>query len=172
MGETPTPDTEQPGTATPFSALLNYLFRSRLSPEGKEYSLADVSRATGLKVPYLSSLRAGKIAMPPADRVHLLADFFGVNAGYFTGRHDDTGLSGVVEDTALRAALSKPLVREVALRAGSMGPAERALVLEMLNRADEMARAAAAAEAADHGQTPAATDTPDATDAELNPAKP
>ncbi len=148
MADTPNDPSSKPTT---FSALLNYLFATRLKADGKEYSLAEVSRATGLKVPYLSNLRTGKIAMPPADRVQSLADFFGVSVGYFTGKFlglppSEAAQPDVPQDGELWDALRKPLVREVALRAGAMGSSERAIILEMLDRAERLARAAEAAD--------------------------
>lgn len=134
-------------TPTPFSALLNYLFATRLSPQGRPYTLREVSDVTGgkLSIAYLSLLRTGKIVMPPADRVELLADFFGVSVGYFTGKHVASEAPNLPRDDDLRDALSKPLVREVALRAASVGPGERALILQMLERAEQLARTVEAA---------------------------
>ncbi len=136
-------------TPTPFSALVNYLFATRLSPEGRPYTLREVSDATGGKLssPYLSYLRTGKIANPPADRVQLLADVFGVDVGYFTGKYSAPHAPVSTTDEELWEALSKPLVREVAKRAARVSPGERALILEMLERAEQLATAAQALEA-------------------------
>jgi hypothetical protein len=41
-------------------------------------------------------------------------------------------------DALVREALAKPLVREVALRAGKVGTAQRALVLQMLEHAEQV----------------------------------
>lgn len=142
---------DQPArTPTTFSALLNYQLATHLSPEGHPYTPSEVSAATGLSESYLSRLRSGKIARPPLERVQKLADFFGVPIGYFTGRH--TAPAPSVEaptDAALQEALSKPLVREVALRAGRVSSSERALILEMLARAEELAKVADAAAASE-----------------------
>ncbi len=151
---------------TTFSALLNYLFATKLRPDGERYSAAEVSKATGLREEYISNLRTGKIANPPAGRAQALADFFGVNVGYFTGKFaspqaaDVTQLE-VPQDQELWDALRKPLVREVALRASAMGSAERAIILEMLDRAEQLAKAAEAVDAAQsQGDEPDASVTP------------
>jgi transcriptional regulator with XRE-family HTH domain len=141
------------GKPTTFSALLNYLFATRRRPDGKEYTLTEVSQATGLRKEYLSNLRTGKITEPPLSRAQLLADFFGVNVGFFTGEYNRSEpLEGTQieseQDQALREALAQPLVRDVALRAGAKGIAERAIILEMLDRAEEIAKAAEEAERA------------------------
>lgn len=150
---------EPASTPTTFSALLNYLFATRRKPDGKEYTLAEASKATGLRKEYISNLRTGKIEEPPLSRAQLLADFFHVNVGFFTGRYTEPLSDAVASehesdqpenpsDRALQEALAKPLVRDVALRAGAKGLAERAIILEMLDRAEEMAKAAEAAERA------------------------
>src|ERR671932_335167 len=117
-----------------FAVLLNHLFATRLTPEGRPYTLTEVSKATGLSVPYLSYLRKGTINAVPVQRAAALARFFHVPLDYFSqeGRPVDT------MDALVREALAKPLVREVALRAGKVGTAQRALVLQMLEHADQV----------------------------------
>ncbi len=149
MADTPNEASDKPTT---FSALLNYLFATKLKPNGERPSAAEVSKATGLREEYISNLRRGKITNPPAGRVQALADFFGVNIGYFTGKYTspqtDATQPEAPHDQELWDALRKPLVREVALRAGAMGSAERAIILEMLDRAEQLAKVAEAADAA------------------------
>ena len=97
---------------------------------------AEVAKATGLSVPYLSILRKGTINAVPVQRAAALARFFHVPLDYFSqeGPPVDT------MDELVREALAKPLVREVALRAGKVGTAQRALVLQMLEHADQVLR--------------------------------
>jgi transcriptional regulator with XRE-family HTH domain len=125
------PDHQQPQQ---FAVLLNHLFATRLAPEGRPYTLTEVAKATGMSVPYLSILRKGTISAVPFQRVAALARFFHVSLDYFSqeGPPVDT------MDALVREALAKPLVREVALRAGKVGTAQRALVLEMLAHADKV----------------------------------
>jgi transcriptional regulator with XRE-family HTH domain len=117
-----------------FATLLNHLFATRLSPEGRPYTLTEVSKATGMSVPYLSILRKGTIGAVSFQRVEALARFFHVPLEYFSqeGPPVDT------MDELVREALAKPLVREVALRAGKVGTVQRALVLQMLKYADQV----------------------------------
>ncbi len=151
---------------TTFSALLNYLFATKFKPDGERYSAAEVSKATGLREEYISNLRKGKIANPPAGRVQVIADFFGVNVGYFTGKFASPQAADMTQldapqDQELWDALRKPLVREVALRAGAMGSAERAIILEMLDRAEQLAKAAEATNATrTQGDNPDESTTP------------
>ena len=131
-----------------FATRLNALFAARLNPTtGQRYTLREVSEATGgvLGVSYISALRRGQIAMPPADRVQLLADVFRVDIGYFFGKsppvhHDDRESAEQAEQGELRRALADPTVSSIALRAGRLGPAERELVMQTLEWAERRAR--------------------------------
>src|SRR6266566_3280802 len=106
-----------------FAVLLNHLFATRLHPEGRPYTLTEVSKATGLSVPYLSILRKGTIGAVSLHRAATLARFFRVPLDYFSqeGPPVDT------MDDLVREALAQPLVREVALRAANVGMAQRHL---------------------------------------------
>ena len=130
-----------------FAQRLNTLFETRLSPDGDEYTLTEVRNATRglLSIAYLSMLRSGDIAQPRLDKVQLLADFFGVSVSYFT---DGVGAGDAEISEALRQALAEPEVRALALRAGELGPDERALYLRLLDYAKEMAARIRAEEAA------------------------
>ncbi len=116
------------------AVLLNHLFETRLSPKGRPYTLTEVAKGTGLSVPYLSILRKGTIASVHFERIEALARFFNVSLDYFSQAATPVDTM----DDLLRDALSKPLVREVALRAGKVGTAQRALVLQMLEHADQV----------------------------------
>jgi transcriptional regulator with XRE-family HTH domain len=128
-----------------FATRLNDLFDARLNPlTDQRYTLREVSEATGgvLGVSYISALRRGQIAMPPADRVQLLADVFRVDIGYFFGKEPparaDDGDS--VREAELRRAMDDPTVSSIALRAGKLGPAERELVMQTLEWAERRSR--------------------------------
>jgi transcriptional regulator with XRE-family HTH domain len=114
--------------------VLNHLFETRLSPEGRPYTLTEVAKGTGLSVPYLSILRKGTISSVQFERIEALARFFHVSLDYFS--RDAPPVDSM--DDLIRDALAKPLVREVALRAGKIGTAQRALVLQMLEHADQV----------------------------------
>jgi transcriptional regulator with XRE-family HTH domain len=121
-------------SARQFATLLNHLFATRLTPEGRPYTLTEVSKATGLSVPYLSYLRKGTINAVPVQRAAALARFFHVPLDYF--RQEGPPVDTM--DDLVREALAKPLVREVALRAGKVGTVQRALVLQMLEHAEQV----------------------------------
>src|SRR2546428_360262 len=92
-------------SARQFATLLNHLFATRLTPEGRPYTLTEVSKATGLSVPYLSYLRKGTINSVPFQRVAALARFFGVSLDYFSQEAPPTERL----DEQVRLALAQPL---------------------------------------------------------------
>src|SRR5438132_2985010 len=147
------PDHEQPNQ---FAILLNHLFATRLTPGGRPYTLTEVSKATGLSVPYLSILRKGTIGSVPFQRVAALARFFGVALDYFSQEGPPTESL----DEQVREALAQPLGRDLLLRAGKIGTAPRALVLQMIEHADRVLQELSSPPAAPR-QAPQA-DAPDA----------
>jgi transcriptional regulator with XRE-family HTH domain len=150
----PEPDAQ---AARQFAVLLNHLFATRPTPGGRPYTLTEVSHATGLSVPYLSLLRKGTIGAVSLQRAEALARFFQVSLDYFRAEEVPVETS----DTPIQEALGKPLVREVALRAGKVGLAQRALILQMLEHAEqvlqELTRSAAPPSAEAH-QPPSTAD--------------
>ena len=96
--------------------------------------MTEVSKAAGLSVPSLSLLRKRAIRDVSLQRMAVLARFFHVSLDYFS----QEGPPVNTMDELVRDALAQPLVREVALRAGKVGTAQRALVLQMLEHADHM----------------------------------
>lgn len=117
-----------------FAVLLNHLWATRLAPSGRPYTMTEVSKGTGLSLPYLSFLRKGTINAVPFKRVAALAKFFNVSLDYF---HQEGPPVDHI-DALLQDALAKPLVREVTLRAGKIGLAQRALILQMLEHAEHV----------------------------------
>jgi len=120
-----------------FAVLLNHLFATRLTPTGRPYTLTEVSKATGLSVPYLSILRKGTIGAVPFQRVAALAHFFQVSLDYFSQEGPPTA----TVDEQVQAALAQPLARDLLLRSGKIGVAQRALVLQMIEHAERMLQA-------------------------------
>ncbi len=145
-------DDVPPDRSSGFAQRLNALFDTHLSPDGDAYTLTEVRHATKglLSIAYLSMLRSGDITRPRLDKVQLLADFFGVSVSYFT---DGVGTDDAEISDALRQALAEPDVRALALRAGELGPDERALYLRLLDYAKEMAARIRAEEAASKTDT-------------------
>lgn len=129
-----------PAEGPSFAERLDYLFKHRRSPSGRPYKQSEVAKETGISPAYISQLRNGEVKMPSGERVQALARVFGIDPEYFTGMHfDPAQMVSSDDDAAVERALTKPLVREVALRAGELGEGERALVLEMMERASARA---------------------------------
>jgi hypothetical protein len=97
--------------------------------------------------------------MPPADRVQALADFFGVDVGYFTGRQLASPARESEIDEVLRRALADPLVRRIALRTSEYGPAEQAFVLSVIESADALLGQRSGAEQSSDTAAPLPPDT-------------
>lgn len=139
-----------------FAKRLNHLFDTVVTDSGRPYTLTEVAQATGLSVSHLSILRSGKItSVPSFDRVEALAKFFKVNVDYFAENPHPYEL-----DEEMRRTLAKPLVRELALRAGNKGVAERALMLQMIEYGDVLLarmKEAVASEAQETGGEPKQT---------------
>lgn len=74
-----------------FTGLLNQLFHMRRRPDGKEYSLHEVSAQLNgqLSPGYLAKLRQGTSANPSRTTLLLLCQFFKVPAAYFFPELDE-----------------------------------------------------------------------------------
>ena len=148
MGTPADPPQDQSPT---FADLLMHLFATRVSPQGRPYSLREVSEGTGgkLSIAYLSLLRrGGGLGLPSADKVQALADFFDVDISYFLRArpvNDDRSSS----DRALEQALANPQVRDIAMRASTLGDAERQFIVQMLEQAHQLTARIKAREAGD-----------------------
>ncbi len=136
MDESGSPPSRLPS----FAERLNYLWDTRLSPRGTPYTLREVHEATGRKISmsYLSLLRKGGVAAPSGDKLQVLANFFGVPVSYFTADQVPEELAASDIDDELRDALRNPMVRELALRAKTMGREEWELVLHMMQHARDI----------------------------------
>lgn len=123
-----------------FSARLNYLWTTRMSPRGTPYTLREVHEGTGRKLSqsYLSLARRGGVAAPSGEKLQALADFWKVPVSYFTAERMPDGLADSDISPELREALRNPLVQEFALRAAHMGREEWELVLHMMHHAQEL----------------------------------
>jgi len=123
-----------------FQNRLNFLFATRLSPDGDEYSLREVSKGTGegISPTYLQNLRRGSYQNPSQEKVRVIAEFFGVPASYFF----DNGASKAYKeelDERLREAISDPKVKQIALKAMEMDEQTKALILHLMKKVKEMA---------------------------------
>ena len=129
---------QQSEEAKRFAELLNRLFDTHRHPSGREFKLSEVSAMTNgqLTVGWLSLSRKGGIARPGADKIALLAQYFGVDTTYFTGVHASPETAADETEVALRQAMANPYVRDVAFRASQLDdPEEQRLLLKLVDQA-------------------------------------
>ena len=93
-------------------------FTERFNELLKEFKLntASLSRRSGISQSYLSSLRAGK-NQPTYDKLEVLAETFGVNAGYFFGEERQPKVDDLTAAIAFRSAKLPPETRQQVARA-------------------------------------------------------
>ena len=114
-----------------FAIALNRLFSLHHNPSsGKEYSLGEVSRATGISVSYLSLARRGGIRKPSGEYLERLATFFKVDVSEAFGSE---GEQAAPPGSPLAKALGQPLVEDIALRAGQLTEEGRAFVIALMD---------------------------------------
>ncbi|HEX2907070.1 MAG TPA: helix-turn-helix transcriptional regulator [Phototrophicaceae bacterium] len=70
----------------PIADQINLLFQVVLHPEGRPYTLDEVSQPSGLSVATLSQLRTGRITNPQLSTLRALCDFFHIPLRYFETR--------------------------------------------------------------------------------------
>lgn len=122
------------GTAS-FGELLNYLFATKLKPDGTRYKLREVADATGISIGFLSEARHGNKENPPKEFIELLAEFFDVPPAYFFGPLPE---QTATLEAALQEVLVKPAMGRILLRAGRYSEVEREMLLDLM---DSMERA-------------------------------
>ena len=106
-----------------FALRLKRLFREKTKPDGKQYSQAEVLKTMHGVVTrvYLWKLRNGRASNPSMQVVSGLADFFGVDPGYFFEM-----------DESQAGAPNANLAREIGIRASALKPQEQQMVLFMI----------------------------------------
>lgn len=67
----------------PVAEQLQILFATLKKPDGKLYTMQEVSRATGVSLPTLSQLRSGKITNPQLNTLRAICTFFQIPLRYF-----------------------------------------------------------------------------------------
>lgn len=122
---------------------LDYLFsvhggRKAREPTYREVATAIADRGGPTVSPsYIWQLRTGMKDNPTLKHLEALAGYFGVEAAYF---FDAATAERIDADRALRAALSDPAVRDVALAAADLSPDTLAVFRNLLERTRELER--------------------------------
>lgn len=97
----------------PLSEQLNLLFQHRTHPEGRPFTLHEVSDKIDLSVATLSQMRTGKIKNPQLNTLRQLCRFFGVPLRYFETRTSEECYAILNE----QAEQETPEINEIAFRA-------------------------------------------------------
>ncbi|MDI6892720.1 MAG: helix-turn-helix transcriptional regulator [Actinomycetota bacterium] len=125
--------------AETFKDKLNFLFATKLSPDGDKYSLREVSKGTGSKISpaYLQNLRKGTYKNPTYEKIKALADFFGVLPCYFY--NEEAARKYYEQDCEeLKKMLADPQIKEIALRATEIDDQTKTMVLQLIKKAKEL----------------------------------
>lgn len=117
---------------------LDRLFRTCLSPRGKEYSYEEVSRGVGrqdgpqISAAYIWELRTGRADNPRKQHLEALAAFFDVSPAYF---FDGDAAALLHAQLDLVAAMKDTNVRGIAARAAGLSPQSLRAIAQIIEQA-------------------------------------
>jgi transcriptional regulator with XRE-family HTH domain len=116
---------DRPEPATDLAAKLNRLFGLHRRPDGRRYTLRDVSKAVSddgipLSASYLSQLVTGRRENPSGAVLRGLARFFATDVSYFLGEPAQVEL--IEANLALQQVVRDRRVRDIAVRAAQLSP--------------------------------------------------
>ena len=111
---------------------IDFLFRKIPRSDGKEFTYQEVEAGTDKAVtgPYIWKLRTGHATNPGFRVLRALSCFFRVPVTFF---FEDEPSEEYLQDLQLAAQLREDGVAQIALRAKSLGPEERAAILQMID---------------------------------------
>lgn len=113
----------------PLAQQLNILFDEIKHPEGRAYTLHEVSEATRISPGTISQMRNSKITNPQLSTVRAIARFFKVPLRYFEARSVEECYTVLAE--AAQVEESPPL-NEITFRALKLSPRARLELLTVL----------------------------------------
>ena len=112
----------------PVSDQLNLLFETRQHPDGRPYTLQEVSEATGVSAGTISQMRAGHSTNPQLSTLRALCHFFQVPLRYFETRSSE-------ECYAILSEVQSPppsSASEIAFRASNLSPKSQRDILTII----------------------------------------
>ena len=112
----------------PLADQLNILFATVRAADEREYTIQEVSNATGISIGAVSQLRTGKITNPQLNTLRALCQFFGVPLRYFDTRSAEECYALLVEDSQPEP----PSLNEIAFRATHLSPHSQIDVLTII----------------------------------------
>ena len=104
------------------------LFEARQHPDGRAYTMQEVSDATGISVAAISQMRSGKITNPQLNTIRAICRFFDVPFRYFETKTKD-------ECYAIFNGDNQPPVitnNEIAFRANALSERAQQDILNMI----------------------------------------
>ncbi len=104
----------------PFADQMNILFDAVQHPDGRPYTLQEVSEATGISRGTLSQMRNGRITNPQLSTLRAIIKFFNVPLRYFETETAEQCYK-LIHDTRDQQAEQRPL-NEISLRAMKLTP--------------------------------------------------
>lgn len=119
---------ESLGAYLTFAEQLRILFETRQHQEGRNYTLQEVSEATGIALATLSQMRTGKIKNPQLNTVRQLCRFFAVPMRYFETKTVEECYA-ILTDGNDDATLT---LNEIAFRATHLSPQAQEDVLQII----------------------------------------
>ncbi len=112
----------------PLSEQIKVLFDSVRHPEGRPFTLQEVSEATGVSLGTIAQMRSGKIQNPQLNTLRALCPFFGIPLRYF----ETTTREECYAILTNPSTLAKPVLNEIAFRASGLPPRAQQDILSLI----------------------------------------
>ena len=112
----------------PLPEQLEILFEVRLHPDGRPYTLHEVSRATGISHGTVSHMRTGRVDNPQFSTLRALCRFFDIPLRYFKTTTRDQCYTLL----ASKPSSVTPALGEISFRAMQLSPDAQAEILQLI----------------------------------------
>ena len=117
----------------PLAEQIKILFESVRHPQGRPFTLQEVSDATGVSLGTIAQMRTGKILNPQLNTLRALCPFFGIPLRYFetTTREE---CYAILTDPS---TIAKPVLNEIAFRANGLPRQAQQDILSLIKLIEE-----------------------------------
>ena len=117
----------------PLNEQIKILFDSVRNPEGRAFTLQEVSDATGVSLGTVAQMRSGKVLNPQLNTLRALCRFFDIPLRYFETRTREECYAILAEPSTS----AKPALNEIAFRASGLSPQAQQDILRLLKVFEE-----------------------------------
>ena len=117
----------------PLNEQIRILFDSVRHPEGRAFTLQEVSDATGVSLGTIAQMRSGKVQNPQLNTLRALCSFFDIPLRYFETQTREECYAILAEPTTS----AKPALNEIAFRASGLSPQAQQDILRLLKVFEE-----------------------------------